>query len=142
MRQIPSFFHSRSLWIYYLLFFTGSIILIYQAQNWNFLGDSVNFLCLLSVMTGLSIYRWYQIIENSLLITAGYILPLLIRNCIKLSYIEAPSITELMKLGLISGATTLGIAAACAAGGYVVISAIRYLKRLRSPTTTRDFAKD
>lgn len=142
MKQIPSFFHSRSLWIYYLLFFTGSVILIYQAQNWNFLGDSVNFLCLLSVITGLSIYRWYQIIENSLLITAGYILPLLIRNCIKLSYVEAPSITELMKLGLISGATTLGIAAACATGGYVVVSALRFLKRVRRSTTTSNLVKD
>ncbi|MFS4460794.1 hypothetical protein [Bdellovibrio sp. HCB2-146] len=142
MKRIPSFFHSRSLWIYYLLFFTGSVVLIYQAQNWNFLGDSVNFLCLLSIITGLSIFRWYQIIENSLLITAGYILPLLIRNCIKLSYVEAPSITELMKLGLISGTTTLGIAAGCAALGYIIISGVRLIQRLRRPSTTQNFVED
>lgn len=99
--------HSRSLWVYYTLFFSGSMVLVYQALGWNIIGDSVNFLCLLFLLNGLMVRRFVHIIENSLLMTLGYILPLLIRNSLKLSYTEAPSIKEFLYLAFVSTITTL-----------------------------------
>ncbi|MFV3408831.1 hypothetical protein [Bdellovibrio bacteriovorus] len=107
MTKSGSFLHSRSLWVYYTLFFSGSLVLVYQALNWEIIGDSVNFLCLLFLMNGLLARRFIHILENSLLMTLGYILPLLIRNSLKLSYTEAPSIKEFLNLAFVSTTTTL-----------------------------------
>ncbi|MFV8258934.1 hypothetical protein ACNQKP_14090 [Bdellovibrio bacteriovorus] len=58
-------------------------------------------------MNGLLARRFIHILENSLLMTLGYILPLLIRNSLKLSYTEAPSIKEFLNLAFVSTTTTL-----------------------------------
>lgn len=107
MRRFGSLFHSRSIWVYYTLFISGAFVLIYQAMGWNLLGDSVNFLCLLFVINGLMARRFVHILENSSLMTLGYILPLMIRNCLKLSYIEAPSMLHFAQLAFTSTSTTL-----------------------------------
>ncbi len=107
MPEAGSFLHNRNLWVYYILFFSGSLALIYQAFGWAVLGDSVTFLCLLFLINGLLARQLLHILENSLLMTLGYILPLLIRNSIKFTHKEDPSIQEFMNLAAISTGTTL-----------------------------------
>ena len=92
-------FHDRKIWTYYLLFFAGTLTLIYQALNVQQLGDSVDLLCLLFLLGSFSIRRTPHIFENALLVTCGYILPLLIRNTMKLSYSEAPNSAYFLELG-------------------------------------------
>ncbi|HEX7673062.1 MAG TPA: hypothetical protein VF412_02770 [Bdellovibrio sp.] len=106
MPKSGSFLHDRSLWTYYALFLSGSVVLVYQALGLGLIGDSVNFLCILFLINGLHVRRWINIFENTFLVTLGYILPLLIRNSIKLSYVEAPSIKEFTRLALMSSLTT------------------------------------
>lgn len=116
------FLNNRSLWAYYLIFFSGSAALLYQASGWSLLGDSVNFLCLLFFLTGFFTKRPSHIVENSFLMTVGYILPLLIRNSLKLSSVNAPAITDFLKLALISTLTTLALG--------IFFTSISYLFRL------------
>ncbi|NUN05318.1 MAG: hypothetical protein HUU57_06120 [Bdellovibrio sp.] len=107
MTKDTSFLNSRSLWIYYALFISGALVLVYQSSGWSVIGDSVNFLCLLFFLNSLAAKKPLHIIENSLLMTVGYILPLLIRNSIKLTYAEAPSMSDFFKLAMVSTSTTL-----------------------------------
>lgn len=106
MQKKMSLLNDRTLWIYYALFFSGSLVLIYEVQSFNFVGDSVNFLCFLFLLNSLNVRRWINIIENALLVTLGYILPLLIRNSLKLPYNEAASITDFSKSAMISSLMT------------------------------------
>ncbi|WP_413568341.1 hypothetical protein ACLWBD_12050 [Bdellovibrio sp. HCB117] len=143
MPNSQSFLHSRSLWTYYVLFFSGSTVLLYQAFGWNVFGDSVNFLCLLFLIHGFAAKKFLHIIENSLLVTLGYILPLLIRNSLKLSYSEAPSMKDFLHLGLISTATTLGFGFAFSLLGYVLRWARHKVLRLsRGKINTRALQDD
>lgn len=123
MQWNRSFLYDRKLWVYYSLFFSGCLVLVYQAQGWSALGDSVNFLCFLFLINGLHVRRFINILENSLLLTLGYILPLLIRNSLKLSYAEAPSAADFAKLGMVSSATTIALGLIFTTLGF----AIRYL---------------
>lgn len=100
-------FHDRKLWVYYALFFSGSAALFYQAMNYGQFGDSFDLLCLLFLIASFSIRRKIHILENSILMTCGYILPLLIRNTMKLSYSEAPSGMVFLELGAKSAVITL-----------------------------------
>ncbi len=65
MIKEDAFLHSRSLWVYYVLFFSGSLVLVYQAFSWILMGDSVNFLCALFLLNGVLIKRPLRILENS-----------------------------------------------------------------------------
>ena len=113
-------FGDRSVWAYYALFFSGAIVVVYQALNLSIVGDSVNFLCLLFLINGFLVNRRIHILENSLLMTLGYILPLLIRNSFQLSYAEAPSILDLAKLASVSSGTTLGLGLLFTAAGFLL----------------------
>lgn len=132
-----TFLHSRNIWIYYILFFSGSLALAYQAYSWNIVGDSVNFLCLLFLLNGFLAKKTLHILENTLLMTLGYILPLLIRNSLKLSYVEAPSMTEFFKLALVSTTMTLLLGLVFSGMGYTIrqlTSKIKILSRGRINT--------
>lgn len=143
MTKSGSFLHSRSLWVYYTLFFSGSLVLVYQALGWEVLGDSVNFLCLLFVMNGFLARRFIHVIENSLLMTLGYILPLLIRNCLKLSYTEAPSVKDFLQLALVSTSTTLALGLAFSFVGMVLFHFAHKIKKAsRSRVTTSTLSSD
>lgn len=120
MQKDGSFLHDRSLWIYYALFLSGSLVLVYQSVPITVVGDSVNFLCLLFLLNGLHVRRFVNIFENSVLVTVGYILPLMIRNSLKLSYAEAPSILDFAKLAMISGATTMVLGALFTTIGFLL----------------------
>lgn len=141
MTNTGTFLHSRSLWAYYTLFFSGSLVLIYQAQGWELFGDSVNLLCLLFLLNGLFVSRFVHILENSLLITLGYILPLLIRNCLKLSYVEAPSIKEFLNLAMVSTSTTFLLGLAFTFIGFLLHHSGKKVHRFsRSRITSRGIA--
>ena len=138
-----TFMHSRSIWVYYALFFSGSLALAYQAYAWNIVGDSVNFLCLLFLLNGFFAKKTLHIIENTLLMTLGYILPLLIRNSLKLSYVEAPSMTEFFKLALISSTTTLLLGLVFSGMGYSIRQLTSRIKILgRGRINTRSISED
>ncbi len=143
MRTNSSFLHSRSLWIYYALFFSGSLVLVYQAFGWEVIGDSVNFLCLLFLINGIFAKRPLHILENSLLMTLGYILPLLIRNSLKLSYTEAPSMKDFLYLALVSSSTTLAFGVAFSSLGFMLGSvSAKVMQMSRSKVTTRSLSED
>lgn len=143
MSESGSFLHSRSLWIYYILFFSGSLVLVYQAFGWQVIGDSVNFLCFLFLINGLLARKFIHIFENALLMTLGYILPLLIRNCLKLSYAEAPSMREFLNLAFVSSGTTLLLGICFSFLGFLLHHFGRKVQRLgRSRITSNSSADD
>ncbi|MBV2167652.1 MAG: hypothetical protein KUL82_02990 [Bdellovibrio sp.] len=143
MTKQSSFLHSRNLWIYYALFFSGSLVLVYQAFGWEVIGDSVNFLCLLFLINGIFAKRPLHILENSLLMTLGYILPLLIRNSLKLSYTEAPSMKDFLYLALVSSSTTLAFGVAFSSIGFTLgYLSTRVMQMSRSKVTTRSLSED
>ena len=137
MQKTGSFLHDRNLWIYYALFFSGTLVLVYQVLNLNLVGDSVNFLCLLFLLNGLHVRRFVNIIENALLVTIGYILPLLIRNSLKLSYAEAPSILDFAKLALVSSLTTMALGALFTTVGFLTKHFFKKALHAKSRITTR-----
>ncbi|MNJ96656.1 hypothetical protein D3C87_143850 [compost metagenome] len=102
-------FHDRKIWVYYALFFAGSLIVAYQALNLSIVGDSVDLLCGLFLLAGFTIRRKSHIFENSFLMTCGYILPLLIRNTMKMTYVEAPSSSVFLELGAKSASITFAL---------------------------------
>lgn len=143
MSKDGSFLHSRSLWVYYTLFFSGSLVLVYQAFGWEMVGDSVNFLCLLFLLNGFLTRRPLHILENSFLMTIGYILPLLIRNSLKLSYTEAPSMKEFLKLAMMSTSTTLALGCAFSCAGYILVQMSQKVMQMsHSKITTRSLHDD
>lgn len=130
-------FHTRSLMTYYVLFMSGALVLVYQALGLNFVGDSVNFLCLLFFVYGVTTRHWVHILENSALMTLGYILPLLIRNSIKLTYQEAPSVKHFLQLAAVSSSTTLILGLGCTALSFLMYRLVRQVKSAgRSKITT------
>ena len=144
MSKSRSFLHDRSLWIYYALFISGALVLVYQALEISIVGDSVNFLCLLFLLNGLHVRRLINIFENALLVTLGYILPLLIRNSIKLSYIEAPSLKDFARLALTSTLTTAAFGLLFTALGFLIKHFFKKAYRLSRGriTTNSDFTKE
>ena len=136
MKLNNSFLHDRKLWVYYSLFFSGCLVLIYQALGWSALGDSVNFLCLLFLLNGLHVRRIVNIFENALLVTLGYILPLLIRNSLKLSYAEAPSALHFAKLAFVSSATTMALGILFTTLGFALKHLGRWLFKARKGRIT------
>lgn len=140
---MKNLFHTRSLAIYYMLFLSGAMVLIYQALGWKYVGDSVNFLCLLFLAYGLLARHWVHILENSLLMTLGYILPLLIRNSIKLSYQETPSVPDFVQMAAISSSATLVLGLGCTAISFFSFRLLRQMKSLgRSKITLSDPEQD
>ncbi|QDK38529.1 hypothetical protein [Bdellovibrio sp. NC01] len=137
MQKTGSFLHDRNIWIYYALFFSGTLVLVYQVLGLNLVGDSVNFLCMLFLFNGLHVRRFINIIENSLLMTVGYILPLLIRNSLKLSYAEAPSMFDFAKLALISSITTMALGALFTTVGFLFKHFLKRAVHSKSRITTR-----
>lgn len=130
-------FHTRSLMTYYVLFMSGAMVLIYQALGLKFVGDSVNFLCILFLVYGIGTRHWVHILENSALMTLGYILPLLIRNSIKLTYQEAPSVKHFLQLAAVSSSTTLILGLGCTALSFLMYRFMRQMKSVgRSKITT------
>ncbi len=143
MQKNGSFLHDRSLWIYYALFLSGSLVLVYQAIPLTLIGDSVNFLCLLFLLNGLHVHRFVNIIENSILVTMGYILPLLIRNSLKLTYAEAPSILDFAKLAMVSSLTTMALGAVFTTVGFLLKHfSKKALRAGRSRITTSNITED
>lgn len=138
------FFQNRSVAIYFALFLSGAAVLVYQAMGLRFVGDSVNFLCLLFLIYGVGTRHWKHILENSVLMTMGYILPLLIRNSIKLTYQEAPSVTDFLQLAAVSSSMTLAIGVGCSAMSYLVFRVLgRQVKALgKTKITTRNFDQE
>ncbi|KYG67419.1 hypothetical protein AZI86_00780 [Bdellovibrio bacteriovorus] len=116
---------------------------MYQAMGFNFVGDSVNFLCLLFLGYGIATRHWIHILENSVLMTLGYILPLLIRNSIKLTYQEAPSMKSFLQLAAVSSSTTLILGLGCTAASFMTYRLIRQVKTAgRSKITTSSSSDD
>jgi hypothetical protein len=132
------FFNNRSLWAYYTIFFSGSAALLYQAVGWNIIGDSVNFLCLLFFLNGFLVKRPLHIFENSLLMTLGYILPLLIRNSLKLNHSEASLLQDFLKLAATSTLTTLALGCLFTGLSFLLkISATKFSRLSRGHISTR-----
>ena len=143
MTQENTFLHTRSLWIYYALFISGALVLVYQSSGWSIIGDSVNFLCLLFFLNSISVKKPLHILENSVLMTVGYILPLLIRNSIKLTYAEAPSMTDFLKLAMVSTSTTLLLGCVFSLFGYALVKATQKLLRAsRGRITMRPYPEE
>jgi len=136
MQLNRSFLHDRKLWVYYSLFFSGCLVLVYQAQGWSAFGDSVNFLCFLFLLNGLHVRRFVNILENALLVTTGYILPLLIRNSLKLSYAEAPSAADFAKLGMVSSATTIALGLLFTTLGFALKYLLKKIFKMRKGRIT------
>lgn len=131
-------FNNRSLWTYYTIFFSGSAALLYQAVGWNIIGDSVNFLCLLFFLNGFFVQRITHIFENSLLMTLGYILPLLIRNSLKMSHTVAPLLQDFLTLAATSTLTTLALGCLFTGLSFLLkISVTKLSRRSRGHISTR-----
>ncbi|UOF01427.1 hypothetical protein [Bdellovibrio reynosensis] len=134
---------SRRLLAHYTVFFSGSLVLVYQALGLSMVGDSVNFLCLLFVINGFFAKRSRHILENAGLLTLGYILPLFIRNSLKLSYSEAPSLLAFAKMGLVSTVTTFALGCAFSLLGFLLAqSFLKFQQISRGNVTTRNLSKD
>jgi hypothetical protein len=144
MGSMQNFFQNRSLGIYFALFLSGAAVLAYQAMGLRFVGDSVNFLCLLFLLYGLGTRHWKHILENSMLMTAGYILPLLIRNSMKLTYHEAPSVSQFLQLAAVSSSMTLAMGLGCSALSFLVFRILgRQMRALgKTKITTRNFDQE
>lgn len=143
MTQKNSFLHSRSLWVYYTLFISGALVLVYQSSGWNWVGDSVNFLCVLFLLNSLFVKKFVHVFENSILMTLGYILPLLIRNSLKLSYTEAPSAKDFLKLAMVSTSTTLLLGCVFSLLGYLLLKGLQKVVRSsRSRVTIRPYSEE
>ncbi|HEY1080446.1 MAG TPA: hypothetical protein VGE46_10115 [Bdellovibrio sp.] len=143
MTKENSFLHTRSLLIYYALFISGAMVLVYQSSGWTLIGDSVNFLCLLFFLNSISVKKPLHILENSVLMTVGYILPLLIRNSIKLTYAEAPSMTDFFKLAMVSTSTTLLLGCVFSLFGYTLVKATqKILRASRGRITMRPYPEE
>ncbi|MGZ3773187.1 MAG: hypothetical protein ACXVCY_06420 [Pseudobdellovibrionaceae bacterium] len=128
----------RSLWIHYFLFFSGSLVLIYQSYDLKIVGDSVNFLCVLFFVNSFFSKNILHVFENSVLMTFGYILPLLIRNSLKLTYIEAPSIQQFLRLAMMSTITTAAFGVLFSSLGFMTIGLLKKIKKIsRNKVTTR-----
>lgn len=138
MPKISAFFHDRKIAIYYALFFAGALVVVYQAQELRLIGDSVDLICILFFVGGFTVKTRTHLLENTALITAGYILPLLIRNSLKLSYIEAPSKMAFVELGLrsISITVMLGILFTTV-GFFLKHLSVHFYNKSRSTVTTR-----
>jgi hypothetical protein len=76
-------FKDRTLILYFILFFIGAFVLFYQASGLGWLGDSVNFLCAVCFLTGFFVFHLRHVFENAVLISVGYMAPLLLRNILK-----------------------------------------------------------
>jgi len=138
MTMLSAFFHDRKIAIYYALFFAGALVVVYQAQEWRMIGDSVDLICFLFFVGGFTVRTRAHLIENTALITTGYILPLLIRNALKLSYVEAPSKMAFVELGLRSFSITVMLGILFTTGGFILKHlSVRFYKRSRGSVTTR-----
>jgi hypothetical protein len=138
MPKISAFFHDRSLSIYYALFAAGAVVVVYQAQEWRVIGDSVDLICFLFFMSGFTVRTRSHLLENTALVTAGYILPLLIRNAVKLSYVEAPSKMAFAELGLRSLTITVMLGIAFTSVGFILKHlSVRFYYRSRGTVSTR-----
>lgn len=141
--KAASLLQGRSLWVYYFLFFSGTFVLVYQSFDLKIIGDSVNVLCLLCMVSGFFVGRPLYILENSVLVTLGYILPLLIRNSLKLSYVEAPSAQKFLELAFISSLITLALGILFSSAGFIISYAIKKFRQAgRSKITTRSLSED
>jgi len=138
MPKFSAFFHDRKIAIYYALFLAGAMVVVYQAQEWRVAGDSVDLICLLFFIGGFCVRTRNHLIENTILMTAGYILPLFIRNALKLSYVEAPSKMAFVELGLKSFTITVLLGFAFTAVGFALkFFFMKFYQRSRSSLTTR-----
>lgn len=143
MTQNNSFLQNRSLWVYYTLFISGALVLVYQSSGWNWVGDSVNFLCVLFLFNSLFVKKIMHVLENSILMTLGYILPLLIRNSLKLSYAEAPSAKDFLKLAMVSTSTTLLLGCVCSLLGFLLLRGFqKVLRSTRGRITIRPYSEE
>ena len=50
---------------------------------WNFLGESIGFMATLLFLLAFTAKRWVHLVENSALLSVGYILPLTLRNLLR-----------------------------------------------------------
>ena len=138
MPIISTFFHDRKIAIYYALFLAGALVVVYQAQEWRLVGESADLICILFFLGGFTVRTRRHLLENTVLMTAGYILPLLIRNALKLSYVEAPSKMAFIELGLKSFSITLLLGLLFTTVGFVLKHvALRFYRKSRSTLTTR-----
>lgn len=127
-------FHDRKIWVYYALFLAGSLIVAYQAMNFSAVGDSVEFLCVLFILAGFTIRRKGHILENSFLMTCGYILPLLIRNAMQMTYSEAPSGMVFLELGAKSASVTFALGLLFSVLGLFI--KLAYKRTFKAPVNT------
>ncbi len=72
-----------------------------------------------------------HILENSVLVTCGYILPLLIRNTMKMSYHEAPTGAYFLKLGTKSALVTFALGCLFSLLGWSIRRLIFAIKQKR-----------
>lgn len=131
-----AYLNSRKLWTYYALFLSGCLTLAYEAYELSLFGDSIVFLCLLLIANGLHTQRPLHIIENSLLVTLGYILAWVIKNSSELSYAEAPSIREFLGLALVATSTTFLLGIIFSLVGYLISHFYRKRNQRGKPTET------
>lgn len=133
----------RNIWVYYVIFFSGVLTFIYESNSWNLVGDSVNFLCLLFVLNAFFVKVPSQILGNAILMTEGYILPLLIRNSLKLSHAEAPLTGDFFRLATTSILTTLAIGLAITSLAYLLkLSVLKLVRMSRGKITLQIRSKD
>lgn len=119
-------FFQRSLFIHYLLFFLGIGVVVYQNQSLISIGDPVHLLCALSFIAAyLTSQKLVHIFENSLLITVGFCVPLLIRNVMNFA---SGFSTDFILSGALSVGTTFLVSSLFALAGYGVAKALGTLK--------------
>ncbi len=119
-------FKNRHYAFHFLSFFIGFVTLVYQAAGYTFLGDSVSFMCWLTLFSGLSCKRIQDTIANATLITLGYMIPLLLRNILKNIVASEGFLTS----ALSSFAITFLFALLFSAFGYILSFVFRKLLHL------------
>lgn len=118
-------FKDRSLILYFALFFAGALVLAYQASGLLWLGDSVNFLCAACFVSGFFALCLRHLFENALLVSVGYMTPLLLRNILK----EKNYSGDFLLSALTSLAMTFVFALLFACLGYSVGFLLKKLRR-------------
>lgn len=130
-----TYINGRKLWTFYALFLSGCLTLAYESYGLTLLGDSVIFLCLLFIANGFHAKKPLHILENALLVTVGYILAWMIKNSSEISYAEAPSISEFLRLALVSTTSTFLLGIVFSLVGYLM--AYFYRKKYSREKSTK-----
>lgn len=124
-------FLQRSLLTHYLLFFSGTLVVVYQIQNMVRVGDALHILCALSFIAAyFTTHKKLHVLENAGLITLGYLIPVTIQNLVLLS---KTSLLDMIQHLAIAGVTAFVLSSLFSYSGYFVAKIMGSLKSLSVP---------